>query len=219
MDAKSPTGRRERKKAATRDRIIQVAKELFAEQGFLQTTILQITEKADVSERTFFRYFESKDDLLLLDLVAYFEFVVGTLAKRPDSERPLQALLASIEAGVRNDATSSREVPVFRPHRSEVDLTTQLAQSYLRFELRVADVLAERLVRDGLDDGSARFRGDVAAKVGVSTLRAAVREIFEECPDRLHPRADQLLGRIQRAFAIAVDEMEMLALHKETARP
>jgi len=204
-------GRRAIKRAATRERIIEVARQLIAQQGFLKTTILQITEMADVSERTFFRYFESKDDLLLLDLVSYFDLVEQEARNRPRFEEPLEALFEAIVKGIRERMDTVSEVPIFRPHRSELDLTTQLARSYLRFELNVAQALADRLVASGVDALEARFRADVAAKLGVSVLRAAVREVFQEHPDRLNPEVDWLIGRIERAFAIAAEETQLFS--------
>ncbi|WP_298347441.1 TetR/AcrR family transcriptional regulator [Ferrimicrobium sp.] len=209
MEINKPVGRREIKKAATRERIIEVARQLIAQQGFLETTILQITDKADVSERTFFRYFESKDDLLLLDLISYFDLVEAEVTRRPRSEEPLRALLEAIVSGIRQRMDAVLEVPIFRPYRSEVDLTGQLVRNYLNFELRVAQALTDRLVDEGVDAETARFRADVAAKLGVSTLRAAVREVFQELPERLHPETDELIARIERAFAIAVEEFHL----------
>src|ERR1700736_2951628 len=57
-------GRRDRNKLRTRARLSGAALELFATQGYDATTIDQITEAADVSLRTFFRYFDSKEDVL-----------------------------------------------------------------------------------------------------------------------------------------------------------
>jgi AcrR family transcriptional regulator len=58
------TGRRERKRAETRERIFRAAMQLFAERGFLQTTVEDITEAADVGKGTFFNYFPSKEHVL-----------------------------------------------------------------------------------------------------------------------------------------------------------
>src|SRR5437764_5518061 len=56
--------RRERRAAETRVRLFRCALQLFAERGFPNVTVEDITEAADVGKGTFFNYFESKDDVL-----------------------------------------------------------------------------------------------------------------------------------------------------------
>ena len=57
-------GRRERRRAEIRERIFRAALELFADRGFLETTVEDITEAADVGKGTFFNYFETKEHVL-----------------------------------------------------------------------------------------------------------------------------------------------------------
>jgi len=199
-------GRRERKKALTRERLITVARELFAEQGFPETTVQQITEAADVSERTFFRYFESKDDLLLLDLVAFFDRVELELRARPMEEEPLIALYRSVLASVRSRSDESLEIPMVRPHGLGLELTSQLARTYISWELRIAEILSQRL------GGSAdcRLRADVTAKLGISVLRAAFRELFQVTPEHLRPEPGAFLEQLDSAFVSALDECDLL---------
>jgi len=59
-----PAGRRARRQAETRARILRAALDLFAKQGFFSTTVEQITEAADVGKGTFFNYFPSKEHVL-----------------------------------------------------------------------------------------------------------------------------------------------------------
>lgn len=87
-------GRRERKKEATRIAIRAAGLELFERQGYTYTTVRHIADAADVAERTFYRYFPSKEDLLLEDARVYFEAAEAFIAARPASESPMASLIA-----------------------------------------------------------------------------------------------------------------------------
>jgi len=62
--ALSGTGRRERRRAEIRERLFRAALRLFAERGFMETTVEDITEAADVGKGTFFNYFRTKEHVL-----------------------------------------------------------------------------------------------------------------------------------------------------------
>src|SRR4051794_28682654 len=85
-------GLRERKKQQTRDRIAHVALELFAERGYDQTTLAEIADAADVSTRTIFAYFQSKEDILFCDDAAFNEVLKERLDSRPDGVTTVDAL-------------------------------------------------------------------------------------------------------------------------------
>jgi AcrR family transcriptional regulator len=85
-------GLRERKKQKTRELIADIALRLFAERGYGATTVAEIAEAAEISERTVFTYFSAKEDLLFSDH-ADFELGLGSaLARRPKGMPALEAL-------------------------------------------------------------------------------------------------------------------------------
>ncbi|NLD78001.1 MAG: TetR family transcriptional regulator [Acidimicrobiales bacterium] len=102
------TGRRERKKAATRAALVDAALVLFAEQGVDETSIEQITDRVDVSVRTFHRYFASKDDVLFADREARLAELDEALRARPTDE-PLLKSLREAAAQVSASFTTSPE--------------------------------------------------------------------------------------------------------------
>jgi AcrR family transcriptional regulator len=85
-------GLRERKKAKTRLALRDAALRLFVEQGFERTTVEQIAEACEVSPRTFFRYFATKEDVLFADSAEKLDVFVSALAARPPDEPPLRSL-------------------------------------------------------------------------------------------------------------------------------
>ncbi|WP_194792050.1 TetR family transcriptional regulator [Pseudomonas sp. UFMG81] len=92
MAEKEEVGRRERKKLMLRDALISAAYELFAEKGFDETRVEDITEKVDVSTRTFFRYFACKEDVVLDYQAAEHEDFMAALNRRPLDEPALTAV-------------------------------------------------------------------------------------------------------------------------------
>src|SRR5256886_8083914 len=85
-------GLRERKKQRTRETIAGAARELFAERGYHATTLPEIAEAADVSTRTIFSYFPSKEDILFSDFPIMKEALAQALAERPEGEDALETV-------------------------------------------------------------------------------------------------------------------------------
>ncbi len=94
-EPKPRPGLRERKKQATRAKLIEAAADLVDKQGYTKTTVEQIANAVDVSPRTVAHYFPSKEQLLLGMVDAYAEAAHAEFATVPDDLPPLQALLAS----------------------------------------------------------------------------------------------------------------------------
>jgi AcrR family transcriptional regulator len=81
-----------------RGRLEKAAMELYSERGFEQTTVAQIAERAGLTERTFFRHFSDKREILFAGGTQLQELVVSAVASAPDSATPLEAAVTGIEA-------------------------------------------------------------------------------------------------------------------------
>src|SRR6202012_5801422 len=105
-----PAGRRARKKEETRRRIIEAAKALFLERGFTATTLDDIAEAADISKRSFFDYFPSKEDVVSAWQDPFQTSLAPNRAGAPAGEPPLvaaeRALLACLARYDLEDATA-----------------------------------------------------------------------------------------------------------------
>src|SRR6478735_4898687 len=92
----APTGLRAQRKEETRAAIRDAAFRLFAEQGFEATTVDDIARAADVSPRTFFRYFPTKDDVVFADHPERIERLRQALLDRPADEPVLASVREAI---------------------------------------------------------------------------------------------------------------------------
>jgi len=91
-------GLRELKKARTRAQVLEVAARLFASSGFDRVTVEEICAEAEISPRTFFRYFHSKDELVFADIEERLDALLQQLRAEPDDAEPLGALERAVLA-------------------------------------------------------------------------------------------------------------------------
>jgi AcrR family transcriptional regulator len=95
---------RERKRARTRQALIAAAAELFERRGYNRTTIADIAAAADISTRTFFAYFASKEDVLFPDAEARVRVALTAIDQRRPGERPAEVLVRALsEVGEAGD--------------------------------------------------------------------------------------------------------------------
>ena len=94
----SVTSLRERKRARTRQALIDAATELFERRGYKQTTIADIAAAAEVSARTFFGYFASKEDLLFADGDTRVRAALAAIENRAPHDRPAEILLRGLSS-------------------------------------------------------------------------------------------------------------------------
>jgi AcrR family transcriptional regulator len=200
-----PAGRRERKKTQTRQALQAAARELFARNGFEHTTVKQIADAADVSERTFFRYFDAKEDLLLPDLVNFFDAVAGALSDRPATEAPLGAIHAATLKAVRMallpDSVIS-SIPGAQGSAPWID--ERLAKAFTAWEDRLAELLVQRAqaVEPMLELSSIQLHADVTARVAISAVRTSMITARARIALGQATR-DDVPGLLADAFAIA----------------
>ncbi|RFS85048.1 TetR family transcriptional regulator [Actinomadura spongiicola] len=153
-----PPGRRERKKQRTREALVDAAFALFAEKGFDATTVEEIADAVDVSSRTFFRYFASKEDVALTFQEEQTHAVIDALATRPADE-PIMTALRHTVVGIAR-ACENGELG-FDPQRFEClhqmmrDSPSLMAGSLERAQKKqalITQVIGERLGLDPATD-------------------------------------------------------------------
>jgi AcrR family transcriptional regulator len=172
MTTAADPGRRELHKQATRRAIEDVALALFAERGFDGVTVDEIVAAADVSKRTFYRYYEAKEDVLLAEHRRLLPLVHDALLARPAEERLLDALAeALLEAGRQLGPDAGRLLDKTRLLFETPSLAARIAQHQLAWERAFADTIA---ARQGLT-ADQRPRAELLAAALLAALRVMTR--------------------------------------------
>jgi AcrR family transcriptional regulator len=188
------SGLRERKKLATRTALHEAALRLVAERGLDAVSIDDIAERADVSPRTFFNYFSSKDDAVLgLDPEASAHQAAAFLA-RPADETPVQALRAVARSQAAEMATDTELWPLrLKVIDSTPALLARLAAAFGEGERVLAAAIAERVgSRPGVDAYPTLLAGVAGVAMRTALHRWLSSDFTAALPDLLDEAWDLL---------------------------
>ncbi|GAT65462.1 tetR family transcriptional regulator [Planomonospora sphaerica] len=195
----SQPGLRERKKQRTRLALVDAALGLFAAQGYEATTVDQIAAAADVSPRTFFRYFATKEDVALSLPVDGHEVMLRELAARPAGEAPFTALghaMRAVVAELREGEPA--DVARFLRARELIEVTPALfAGNVRRMMENERRLIAEVARREGVspDDHLPHFV--------VALFTTVARVGLEHCTARSADDLGALTERLEQMLALA----------------
>jgi AcrR family transcriptional regulator len=162
-------GLRERKKRRTRATISRVALELFSERGYHTTTLADIAEAADVSTRTIFAYFPSKEDILFCDFPAMKDALARALANRPPGKDALETVRDFILS-----SAPEREKQELHEQRKRVLEGDETLRNRERGRLAQLEELVARAIAQDIDAPEDDLRPQVVA----ASLTAAFEVIF-----------------------------------------
>lgn len=200
MDIAGP-GRREQNKRRTHRALVEAAARLFREKGFEATTVRDIARAACVGERTFFRYFPSKESLILQQVRDIIPVLEEGIRNRPAAEPPLQALRETVlELADRQGPSAA--ILLAGPEPLRPDLHSRGEQFLLvDLEEAVASAFLHRFTSAGADpdDLDLRLRTAVLARAGVGALRV-VRLVCTRLPES-ECNSTVVTDLVRRAFA------------------
>ncbi|KQR47867.1 TetR family transcriptional regulator [Microbacterium sp. Leaf161] len=148
MTNTEPLGRRERKKAATRKNISDVATMMFLERGFDNVSIREVADAADVSPTTVFAHFPQKEALVFDEDDEQRDRLVGAVRDRPDGTTINQAIrdFYTAEVGANIDEHGNDVTRIFLRFLNETPaLRDYAAKMWLRHEDALSDAIADEL--------------------------------------------------------------------------
>lgn len=188
-------GLRERKKARTRAAIREHALRLFREQGYHATTVEQIAAAAEVSPSTFFRYFPTKEDIVLRDDMD--TRMIEALERQPASLGPLSA----VRAAIREVFTSYTQ--------ADLDLlgeTTALTMTVPEIRARAMNEFARSIsaIAEALAKRAGRPADDLAVRTTAGAIIGVVMSITMPWEDWSSDRRtiEDMFQRIDQALAL-----------------
>ncbi|ROO89546.1 TetR family transcriptional regulator [Actinocorallia herbida] len=195
-------GLRELKKHRTRLALVDAALDLFLSRGYEKTTIDEIVAAVPVSQRTFFRYFAAKEDVILGVVADFDARTVEAVRARPVHEGPVTALLAALRAVLHTvEPAPAAELERMRRLRQVLETNPALiAAQHARHQVSARVLTAELAARMGLDAGlcgPAGLRPRLLAAMFYAAVRvgfedAACREVFD--PAEVVARVEEAVG-------------------------
>jgi len=164
-----------------RGRLEQAAMDLFIERGFEQVTVAEIAGRAGLTERTFFRYFADKREVLFWGQGALRELLVDTVAGAPDSMAPIDAVAAALEAA---GAVLQERREYARRRQAVIAANTGLRERELIKLASLASALAGALRRRGVTGPAA----SLTAEAGIAVFKIAFERWMSEAGEADLPR-------------------------------
>jgi AcrR family transcriptional regulator len=164
-----------------RGRLEQAALQLYVERGFEQTTVAEIARQAGLTERTFFRHFVDKREVLFWGAGALQELVVSTAASAPESAAPIAAVAAALEAA---GALLQERREFARRRQTIIAANPELQERELIKLASLASAVADALRQRGVEDPAA----SLAAEVGIAVFKIAFEQWINETSQRDLPQ-------------------------------
>jgi AcrR family transcriptional regulator len=173
-----------------RGRLEQAALALYAENGFDSTTVAEIAERAGLTERTFFRHFADKREVLFGGAGMLQEQLVSSVANAPDAAAPIEAEAAGLQAAA---ALLQERRQFARQRQAIISASAELRERELIKLASLADALADTLRRRGVGDPAA----SLTAEIGIAVFRSAFERWIddankEDFPRLIHESLEQL---------------------------
>ena len=183
-----------------RGRLELAALALYGERGFENTTVAEIAARAGLTERTFFRHFADKREVLFSGANALQELLVSNVAAAPDSIGPIDAVGAALEAA---GALLEQRREYARQRAAIIAANTELRERELIKLASLASAIADALRRRGVADPAA----SLSAEAGIAVFRIAFERWVQETNQRDLPEL----------IRDSLDELKAVTAGKSTA--
>lgn len=153
----------------TRERLAQAAMQLYLQRGYDHTTVTEIATHAGTTERTFYRHFTDKSEVLFGPSTEFQDTIVNALKQTPPDSNPLEAVISALEAA---QLYFQGDLKPFQQRQNLIDHQPELASRELHKMATLSRALSSTLQERGLNQLTAQ----ITAETGVSILKIAFRQ-------------------------------------------
>jgi AcrR family transcriptional regulator len=164
-----------------RGRLEEAAMDLYAKHGFEQTTVAEIAERAGLTERTFFRHYADKREVLFGGSDQLRDAIVAAVAGAPEAAGPIDAIAAGLTVAA--EALQQRR-DFARRRRRIIAANAELQEREASKLVSWARALADALLARGVAEPLARLAGEV----GIAVFRTAFERWIDEDAERTFPQ-------------------------------
>ncbi len=196
-------GLRQRKKQQTRELIAEMARRRFAEDGFERVTVAEIAREAQVSEKTVFNYFPTKEDLVYWRLESFEQELLGTIRERGEGESVLDAFGRFVRAprGMLGEVDEETREQLAALTRTIAASPALLARERQIFEGYTRS-LAELIPGEGIEPWvtASALMGVHRALVDFARRRVLEGARHPELADEIRVEADRALALLERGL-------------------
>jgi AcrR family transcriptional regulator len=161
----------------SRGRLQQAALALYGERGFENTTVAEIAGRAGLTERTFFRHFADKREVLFAGGEVLQDALVSAVADAPESVAPINAVAVGLEAA---GAQLPERPEMSRQRQAIIAANPDLQERELIKLASLSAALADALRGRGLSEADA----NLTAEVGIAVFKIAFERWIDEANDR-----------------------------------
>lgn len=187
---------REQNKMTTRRELARCGVELFLKQGFANTTIEQIVKPLGIAKRTFFRYFNVKEDLVFAWYEELTTALVKELQSRPKQEKPFKAVCEALSSLLElYDADRDWALAMMRLSKQTPSLIGKESAKRMIWEQALAAALIEREGNEAISP----LRAGIVVGTAMSAFSAALNEWCSTGGDA------ELRPIVAKAFLLATD--------------
>ncbi|HEY1567752.1 MAG TPA: TetR family transcriptional regulator [Solirubrobacteraceae bacterium] len=177
------------------ERLAQAALDLYAERGYEQTTVAEIANRAGLTERTFFRHYADKREVLFSGASALQQPMVAAVENAPASAAPIDAVTDGLRAGA---AVLEPRRPFSRTRQTVIAANPELQERELIKLARLGAALADALRRRAVPDPAA----SLTAAAGIAVFRVAFERWVDESESRqLTDLIEESLGELKAVTA------------------